>query len=116
MIEIASSTPQELHEIFTGDYFQAEELPALTLADATYRHYQIRFHSWWQFWSVRQEYRATGVLNVEPIIDLWIAHGLPTDRTFDGVKANLETYGPVEGYGWLTFSQANDPSSLDCMN
>ena len=116
IVEIASSTPQELHEIFTGDYFQAEDLPPLPLARATYRNYKIRFHSWWQFWSVRQDYRATGILNIEPIVDLWIAHGLPSDRTFDGVKANIETYGPVEGYGWLKLSQSNDPAQLNCAN
>ena len=114
VVEIASSSPQELHTLFTGDYFKAEELPPLTLAGSTYRNYKIRFHDWWQFWSVRQDYRATGILPIEPIVDVWIAHGLPTDRLFDGVKANIERYGPIEGEGAVRFSAADDPQHMDC--
>lgn len=114
IVEIASSSPQELHDLFTGDYFKAEELPPLDLAGATYRNYKIRFHDWWQFWSVRQDYRATGVLAIEPIVDTWIAHGLPTDRQFDGVKANIETYGPIKGQGRLKISASDDPATLTC--
>jgi len=87
IVEIASSTPAELHDIFMGDYFKAEELPSTVIAGSQYRHYKIRFHSWWQFWSVRQSYRASGRLPIEPIIDVWLDHGLPSDRIFDGVKA-----------------------------
>ena len=57
IVEVASSTPDQLHDLFTGDYFQAEELAPLELAGSTYRNYKIRFHDWWQFWSVRQDYR-----------------------------------------------------------
>ncbi|MHA7901392.1 MAG: hypothetical protein ACX94B_16135 [Henriciella sp.] len=115
VVEIASSTPQELHEIFTGDYFQAEVLPDLTLDGSTYRNYKIRFHSWWQFWSVRQDYRAKGTLALEPILDTWIAHGLPQDRVFDGVKANIETYGPISGYGWMNFDRVAADTPTDCV-
>ena len=114
IVEIASWSPQELHDLFTGDYFKAEELPPLVLAGSTYRNYKIRFHDWWQFWSVRQDYRATGVLAIEPIVDTWIANGLPTERQFDGVKANIETYGPIKGSGQLNFSASNDPTTLAC--
>jgi hypothetical protein len=115
IVEIASSTPDELHAIYTGDYFKGEELPSTTLAGSTYRHYKIRFHSWWQFWSVRQDYRETGTLPIEPILDVWIEHGLPTKRVFDGVKANIETYGPIEGRGQLRMDMTQDPSKdLSC--
>jgi hypothetical protein len=114
IVEIASSTPDELHALFTGDYFKAEELPPLELSGATYRNYKIRFHDWWQFWSVRQTYRASGVLPVEPIVDTWIDHGLPADRTFDGIKANIETYGPIEGTGSLSVRLGSSPDALTC--
>lgn len=116
IVEIASSSPQELHDLFTGDYFKAEELTPLELAGSSYRNYKIRFHDWWQFWSVRQDYRETGMLPIEPIVDTWIANGLPTDKQFDGVKANLETYGPIKGAGALKISASSDPSQLICKN
>ena len=114
VVEIASTTPDDLHALFTGDYFKAEELPPLELAGSSYRNYKIRFHDWWQFWSVRQDYRASGVLPVEPIVDTWIAHGLPADRIFDGIKANIETYGPISGTGELSVGVARSPLTKTC--
>ncbi|MEL6728837.1 MAG: hypothetical protein AAFP81_11160 [Pseudomonadota bacterium] len=114
IVEVASSSPQDLHDLFTSDYFKAEELPPLELSGATYRNYKIRFHDWWQFWSVRQDYRDTGTLPIEPIVDVWIARGLPTDRAFDGVKANIETYGPINGQGRLFMETASDSADLSC--
>lgn len=115
IIEIASSSPDALHDIFTGDYFKGEELPSTALAGSTYRHYKIRFHSWWQFWSIRQDYRRSGSLPIEPIVDVWIANGLPTERVFDGVKANIETYGPISGGGHMRMDISNDPAQqLTC--
>ena len=115
IVEIASSTPDELHDIFMGDYFKGEELAPLQLAGSTYRNYKIRFHSWWQFWSIRQDYRASGTLEIEPILDLWIENGLPKNRIFDGVKANIETYGPIKGRGRLTMAETQNPSeALSC--
>lgn len=115
IVEIASSTPSELHDIFVGDYFKAEELASTELAGSTYRHYKIRFHSWWQFWSVRQDYRATGTVPIAPIVEIWIANGLPIDRIFDGVKANIETYGPIEGKGQLRMqSWTNSSDAQSC--
>lgn len=115
IVEIASSTPDELHDIFTGDFFKATELPPTTLAGSTYRHYKIRFQSWWQFWSVRQDYRETGALDLEPILDIWMDHGLPGTRTFDGVKANVETYGEMRGTGKLRMDMTSDNNAvLDC--
>lgn len=115
IIEIASSPPEELHDIFTGNYFKATVLPSTTIAGSLYKHYKIRFHSWWQFWSVRQDYRESGTLSIEPIIDVWIENGLPTTRLFDGVKANIETYGDIKGTGELRMDMGYNPSqNLSC--
>ncbi len=112
IVEIASSTPDELHDIYTGDYFKGEELPRTQIEGAEYRHYKIRFHSWWQFWSVRQDYRSAGTVPIEPIVDVWIANGLPKQRIFDGVKANIETYGEISGSGILRFESSHNPSKV----
>ena len=115
IVEIASSTPDELHDIFTGDYFKAEVLPTTLIEGAKYRHYKIRFHEWWQFWSVRQDYRSSGTTAIEPIVQVWLDAGLPPQRIFDGVKANVETYGPVKGEGVLKMALGYDLSEkLDC--
>ena len=115
IVEIASSTADELHDILTNDYFKGEELPRTHIAGADYRHYKVRFHSWWQFWSVRQSYRASGTLPLEPILDKWVAHGLPSGRIFDGVKANIETYGDITGRGQLRMNTSqNDFETLVC--
>ena len=63
---------------------------------------------------MRQDYRDTGTLPIEPIVDVWIARGLPTDRAFDGVKANFETYGPINGLGRLFMETASDSADLSC--
>jgi len=115
IVEIASSSPDELHDIFMGDYFKGEELPSTKLAGSNYRHYKIRFHSWWQFWSVRQDYRGSGTLSIAPIVKVWIKHGLPSKRQFDGVKANIETYGAIKGHGQLRMNTTTDPTeTLSC--
>ncbi|MEP3654073.1 MAG: hypothetical protein ABJO36_04170 [Litorimonas sp.] len=115
IIEIASTSPEELHEILTDDYFSPEILPDIVLAGATYRTYKIRFHDWWQFWSVRQDYRETGTLPINPILNLWSEHGLPKNRQFDGVKANIETYGEVVGTGRMAVDVKTNPAKkLDC--
>jgi hypothetical protein len=115
IVEIASSTPDELHDIFTGDYFKGDVLPDTQIDGATYKHYKIRFHSWWQFWSVRQNYRETGSLPIQPILDVWIANGLPTARTLDGIKANVETYGDIAGQARMRIDVTTHPNqSSDC--
>lgn len=101
IIEIASTSPSDLHDILTDDYFSPEILPDTVWAGSTYRNYKIRFHDWWQFWSVRQDYRESGTVPVKPILQFWAAHGMPETRQFDGVKANIETYGELNGSGGL---------------
>ena len=115
IIETASTSPEELHDILTDDYFSPKILPDIVISGATYRTYKIRFHDWWQFWSVRQDFRETGVVQIKPILYLWAEHGLPTDRQFDGVKANVETYGKISGSGRLAINVSTDPNKpLDC--
>ncbi len=115
IVEIASTSPSELHDILTDDYFSPEILPDTIWAGATYRNYKIRFHDWWQFWSVRQDYRETGTVPIKPILEFWTEHGLPEARQFDGVKANIETYGPLKGTGQLAVDVTTTArSNLDC--
>ena len=115
VIEIASTTPEELHDLFTGDYFDAEILPDAILAGSTYRNYKIRFHDWWQFWTVRQDYRESGTVPIKPILNLWVDHGLPEGRQFDGVKANIETYGQLIGTGRIAVDDTAELAKvLEC--
>jgi hypothetical protein len=56
-----------------------------------------------------------GAVPLKPILNVWAANGLPTDRRFDGVKANIETYGAVTGSGSLAVDFTIDPAEiLDC--
>ncbi len=115
IVEIASTSPSELHDILTDDYFSPEILPDTVWAGATYRNYKIRFHDWWQFWSVRQDYRETGTVPVKPILEFWTEHGMPETRIFDGVKANIETYGALTGSGRLAVDVTTKAeASLKC--
>lgn len=115
IVDIASTSPAELHDILTDDYFSPEILPDTVWAGATYRNYKIRFHDWWQFWSVRQDYRETGTVPVKPILEFWAEHGMPDSRKFDGVKANIETYGQLTGSGRLAVDVTTKPDKdLDC--
>ena len=115
IVEIASSTPDELDTIFTGDYFKAEVLPETIIEGARYKHYKIRFHDWWQFWSVRQDYRETGTVPITLILEVWKANGLPENRLLDGIKANIETYGDITGTGKMKIAVTSDSGPpLDC--
>ena len=115
IIETASTSPEYLHDLLTGPYFKAEVLPDRVWAGSPYRSYKIRFNSWWQFWSVRQDYREAATVPLKPILTLWAENGLPTDRRYDGVKANLETYGKLSGSARLAVDVTNDPKqTLDC--
>lgn len=98
VVEVANKTPAEL-EADLFDYFDAESLGESVIAGATYRHIRLRYQEWWQYWSIRQDYRAEGQLPLGPIFDAWSA--IPRDLTYDGVKANLETHGPVLGKGQI---------------
>jgi len=115
IVEIASTSPSELHDILTDDYFSPERLPDTVWEGVTYRNHKIRFHDWWQFWSVRQDFRETGTVAVKPVLEFRVLHGMPEDRKFDGVKANIETYGDMSGSGQLAVDVTTEASIvLDC--
>ncbi|MEL7231696.1 MAG: hypothetical protein AAGJ85_04220 [Pseudomonadota bacterium] len=78
------------------------ELVAEAVHDGSaYKHYKVRFHEWWQFWAIRQDQRASGRVAIKPILDVWREHGLPEGFEVDGVKANIETYGPMSAHGMM---------------
>lgn len=96
VVEIANQTPAELEaDLFA--YFDAESLGESMIDGAAYRHVRLRYEQWWQYWSIRQDYRTMGAVRMGPILDAWA--GIPQDLIFDGVKANIETHGVVRGEG-----------------
>jgi hypothetical protein len=98
IIETGSESPEEWE---SGMRSWAEvELVAEAMHDGSlYKHYKVRFHDWWQFWAIRQDQRSSGRVAIKPILDVWREHGLPAEFEVDGVKANVETYGPMTTRG-----------------
>lgn len=109
VVEMANQSPAEL-EADLFDYFDAESLGESVIDGAIYRHVKLRYEQWWQYWSIRQDYRTEGTLKLGPILGAWT--GLPQDLTFDGVKANIETHGIVQGEGRITATPPADPKRL----
>ncbi|MEL6686304.1 MAG: hypothetical protein AAFP97_01635 [Pseudomonadota bacterium] len=103
IVEMASQSPSEL-EANLFEYFDPVFLGETEINGATYRHIKLRYQQWWQYWSIRQDYRESGVLDIWPILDAWT--GIPRDLLFDGVKANIETHGPVSGNGSIRSEQS----------
>lgn len=103
VVETARQTPQEL-EASLFDYFDPVFLGESVINGATYRHIKLRYQDWWQYWSIRQDYRTSGMLDINPILKAW--EGLPDALPFDGVKANIETHGPVSGQGTIRAEQS----------
>ena len=96
VIENASRTPEEYHErlLYDGGTFLGE-----TNHDgATYNHYFTPhpFNNWNQFWSVRQDYRSSGSVDLDSIVDIWRDNGLPNDYV-TMLRANIETDGELFG-------------------
>lgn len=112
VVEAANQTPSEFEDDLIA-YFDTESLGESQMNGATYRHILVRYEQWWQYWSIRQDYRVNGQLALGPILDAWI--GLPQDLNFDGVKANIETHGIVRGNGTVTASQLQN-SQDSCAN
>jgi len=107
VVEVANQTPAELEaDLFA--YFDAESLGESLIDGATYRHVRLRYEQWWQYWSIRQDYRMDGAVRMGPILDAWA--GIPQDLIFDGVKANIETHGIVRGEGRII---ATPPAAPD---
>lgn len=111
VVEWANQSPAEL-EADLFDLFEAESLGETIIAGSTYRHVKLRFHDWWQYWSIRQDYRSSGQMTIGPIIEAWA--GMPSDLPFDGIKANIETHGPISGSGVIHADIATEAARLNC--
>ena len=95
IVEVGSDSPQELHDLLTGDWYKGKLVATTTQDGSVYKHYLAPFKSWHQFWSVRQDYRYEGATNIGKIVKVWLDNGLP-DKKYDGVKINIETHKPQE--------------------
>ena len=95
IVESGSDTPQELHDLLTGDWYKGELVATTTQDGSVYKHYLAPFKSWHQFWSVRQDFRNEGSTNIGKIVKVWLENGLP-DKKYDGVKINIETHHPQQ--------------------
>ncbi|NNU15709.1 hypothetical protein HK107_05175 [Parvularcula sp. ZS-1/3] len=96
VVETAAIVPDIL-ESQLKEYFDARFLGETRHDGGVYRHFHLKFHEWDQYWAIRQEYRSEGMTSVGKILAFWQEVRLPSDKRFDGVKMNIETYGPVEG-------------------
>ena len=96
VVETAKETPAELEQRLK-DVFGARFIGETRQDGSTYRHFTFPFLEWDQYWAIRQHYRSEGVTSMKPILDLWTGAGMPASEPFDGVKINIETYGPVSG-------------------
>ena len=96
VIEIASDDPATF-EAKMKEYWDVTFLGETEQDGSTYRHFYFPFEEWDQYRAIRQDYRSAGATSIGPILDIWQAGGLPSDEVFDGVKVNIETYGPVSG-------------------
>ena len=96
VVETASTSPASIAEGLL-DWGEGTFVGETVHDGGTYRHYRARHRDWVQYWAIRQEWRDSGTTSLEPIFALWEADGLSGELPFDGVKLNLETYGPVAG-------------------
>ena len=92
IVDTATKSPAEL-EAWLFKAHKAEAIGETRHDGTVYKHYWLRHKDWVQYWAVRQDYRDGGVTHLKPIVELWRSHGLPNKR-FDGVKLNVETFGP----------------------
>ena len=93
IIDAGAESPQQIHDLLTGDWYKGKLVATTTQDGSVYKHYLAPFNSWYQFWSIRQDYRMEGTTNIGKIVRVWLDHGLP-DKKFDGVKMNIETHHP----------------------
>ena len=96
VIETASDDPATF-EAKMKEYWDVTFLGETEQDGSVYRHFKFPFESWDQYRAIRQDYRSEGATSIGPILANWQAGGLPSDEVFDGVKVNIETYGPVTG-------------------
>ncbi len=95
-VENASRSLEEYHERLLDD--GGTYLCQTNHDGATYNHYFTPhpFNNWNQFWSVRQDYRSSGSVDLDKIVDVWRDNGLPNDYV-TMLRANIETDGEVSG-------------------
>ena len=114
IVELADDSPAEI-EARMIDYFDARFIGETVQDGGVYRHFTFPFEDWDQYWAIRQEYRTEGGTSIGPILALWQENGLPGDEPFDGVKVNIETYGPMAGTvridADIPMSYANPPAA-----
>ena len=96
IVETAKETPDQLEQRLK-DIFGARFIGETRQDGSTYRHFTFPFLEWDQYWAIRQDYRSEGVTAIRPILDRWTEAGMPASEPFDGVKINIETYGPISG-------------------
>lgn len=93
VVENSSKSSKSLHERFTsrGTYL------GQTYHDGSwYKHYYTKYNTWGQFWAIRQNYRNTGAVSLNPILNMWRKNGLPNEY-IGPLRVNLETSGEVKG-------------------
>ena len=104
VIENASRSPQEYHERLTN---RGTYLGQTNHDGSTYNHYLATHNNWHQFFAVRQNYRSSGSVSMDTIIDMWRNNGLPNNY-IGWLKTNIETSGEVDGT--VEMSNINIPS------
>ena len=107
VIETASTSPEEIAKGLL-DWGQGVFIGETVHDGGTYRHYRAKHQDWVQYWAIRQGYRNSGSTSLGPIWAKWREDGLPEDLPFDGVKLNIETYGPVKGEFTVVGDVAHD--------
>lgn len=100
IIETGSKSP-EAWERDMRSWIEVDLFAETQIAGSAYKHYKVRFKDWWQFWSVRQDQRDAGSVPIKPILEVWQTNGLPGEFRVDGVKANVETHGPLSVTGQM---------------
>ena len=116
IIETASIPPGEL-AVGLLDWGQGVYIGDTVHDGGTYRHYRAKHQSWTQYWAIRQSYRDAGTTSLGPIVAKWEADGLPEELPVDGIKINIETYGPQRGSFTITGDvpgHLGRPASLIC--
>ena len=96
IVEVADDAPDVI-EARMKDYWDVTFLGETEQDGSVYRHFTFPFEEWDQYWAIRQDYRTEGATSIGPILAKWQEGGLSSTEPMDGVKINIETYGPMAG-------------------
>lgn len=96
VVEVADDAPDVI-EARMKDYWDVTFLGETVQDGSVYRHFTFPFEDWDQYWAIRQDYRTEGATSIGPILAIWQEGGLSSTEPMDGVKINIETYGPMAG-------------------